>query len=89
MAGGRGLSYLRRPEYCHPSVCTFIVCFSDQLTDLPLSAYKDTPNVWGYEVEAAHAFEAIGIASQLWRGDVGDLAPVSVAAAPIEVVGEP
>jgi hypothetical protein len=66
---------------------TFIVCFSDQRTDLPPSAHQRTPHVWGYEVEAAHAFEAIGIASELWRADVGDLAPISIAAAPIEVVG--
>jgi hypothetical protein len=68
---------------------TFIVCFSDQRTDLPLSAYQHTPHVWGYEVEARHAFEAIGIGSELWRADVGDLEPVRLAAAPIEVVGEP
>jgi hypothetical protein len=66
---------------------TFIVCFSDELTDLPVSAYQRTPRVWSYEVEAAHAFEALGIASELWRADVGDLEPVSLAAAPIEVVG--
>ena len=66
-----------------------IVCFSDQLTDLPLRAYQHTPHVWGYEVEAAHAFETVGIASQLWPADVGDLAPVSIAATPMDVVGEP
>jgi hypothetical protein len=69
---------------------TYIVCFSDQRTDLPLRAHRDTPHVWCYEVEAAHAFEAGGIGSELWRADVGDrVEPVCLEAAPIEVVGEP
>jgi hypothetical protein len=68
---------------------TFIVCFSDQPADLPLRAYEHAPHVWCYEVEAAEAFEAVGIGSELWRADVGDLEPVSLAAVPREVVGKP
>ncbi len=66
----------------------FTVLLSDTQTDLPASAYRSTPEIWGYEVDAPDAVASVPLAIARWHEELGDeRQAISIAVVPTRALG--